>query len=178
MNYLFPLYTKSDILFTFTQYPSLLDVLLNFLKTEQQPLVRRETIRVLGLLGALDPYKHKMNLGQISSPQLEALCSRPSADARPEAGDELSTSEMLVNMSSATLEEYYPAVAIATLMRIIREPTLAQHHTMVVQAVTFIFKSLGIKCVPYISQVSCFILTNFFSMRLIVRFDSGNAEFS
>ncbi|OXU22583.1 hypothetical protein TSAR_001785 [Trichomalopsis sarcophagae] len=137
----------------YTQYPSLLDVLLNFLKTEQQPVVRRETIRVLGLLGALDPYKHKMNLGQISSPQLEALSSRPSADARPEAGDELSTSEMLVNMPSATLEEYYPAVAIATLMRIIREPTLAQHHTMVVQAVTFIFKSLGIKCVPYISQV-------------------------
>ncbi|KAJ8676220.1 hypothetical protein QAD02_012006 [Eretmocerus hayati] len=137
----------------YMQYPSLLDVLMNFLKTEQQPVVRRETIRVLGLLGALDPYKHKMNLGQISSPQLEALSSRPSADARPEAGDELSTSEMLVNMPSATLEEYYPAVAIATLMRIIREPTLAQHHTMVVQAVTFIFKSLGIKCVPYISQV-------------------------
>lgn len=99
-----------------------------------------------------------MNLGQISSPQVEALSTRPSADARPEAGDELSTSEMLVNMSSATLEEYYPAVAIATLMRIIREPTLAQHHTMVVQAVTFIFKSLGIKCVPYISQVSSFNL--------------------
>ena len=26
---------------------------------------RRGTIRVLGLLGALDPYKHKMHLGQI-----------------------------------------------------------------------------------------------------------------
>lgn len=46
---------------------------------------------------------------------------------------ELTTSEMLVNMSSSTLEEYYPAVAIATLMRIIRDPTLSQHHTMVVQ---------------------------------------------
>lgn len=40
---------------------------------------------------------------------------------------------MLVNMSSSTLEEYYPAIAIATLMRIIRDPTLFQHHTMVVQ---------------------------------------------
>lgn len=36
-------------------------------------------------------------------------------------------------MSSSTLEEYYPAIAIATLMRIIRDPTLFQHHTMVVQ---------------------------------------------
>jgi FKBP12-rapamycin complex-associated protein len=43
---------------------------------------------------------------------------------------------MLVNMSSSTLEEYYPAIAIATLMRIIRDPTLSQHHTMVVQVIS------------------------------------------
>lgn len=48
---------------------------------------------------------------------------------------DLTTSEMLVNMSSSTLEEYFPAVAIATLMRIIRDPTLSQHHTMVVQVI-------------------------------------------
>jgi FKBP12-rapamycin complex-associated protein len=46
---------------------------------------------------------------------------------------DLTTSEMLVNMSSSTLEEYFPAIAVATLMRIIRDPTLSQHHTMVVQ---------------------------------------------
>lgn len=46
---------------------------------------------------------------------------------------ELTTSEMLVNMSTSTLEEYYPAVAVGTLMRIIRDPKLSQHHTMVVQ---------------------------------------------
>lgn len=40
-----------------------------------------------------------------------------------------------MNMSSSTLEEYYPAIAIATLMRIIRDPTLSQHHTMVVQVI-------------------------------------------
>lgn len=134
------------------QYPSLLEVLINFLKTEQQPIIRRETIRVLGLLGALDPYKHKMNLGQIDC-QLDSLTSMADIRSDVESNQDLTTSEMLVNMSSSTLEEYYPAIAIATLMRIIRDPTLSQHHTMVVQAVTFIFKSLGIKCVPYISQV-------------------------
>ncbi|KOX79033.1 Serine/threonine-protein kinase mTOR [Melipona quadrifasciata] len=136
----------------YMQYPSLLDVLINFLKTEQQLIIRRETIRVLGLLGALDPYKHKMNLGQIDS-QLDTLTSMVDTKGENENTQDLTTSEMLVNMSSSTLEEYYPAIAIATLMRIIRDPTLSQHHTMVVQAVTFIFKSLGIKCVPYISQV-------------------------
>ncbi|KAG8279048.1 hypothetical protein J6590_008066 [Homalodisca vitripennis] len=138
----------------YNQYPALLDTLINFLKTEQQPIIRRETIRVLGLLGALDPYKHKMNLGQIDT-QVDstALLSMTDLKSEAEASHELTTSEMLVNMSSCSLEEYYPAIAIATLMRIIRDPTLSQHHTMVVQAVTFIFKSLGIKCVPYISQV-------------------------
>lgn len=136
----------------YNQYPNLLDVLINFLKTEQQPVVRRETIRVLGLLGALDPYKHKINRGQIDS-QLNSTALISMAEKGDEASSDVTTSEMLVNMSSSTLEEYYPAIAIATLMRIIRDPTLSQHHTMVVQAVTFIFKSLGIKCVPYISQV-------------------------
>jgi FKBP12-rapamycin complex-associated protein len=49
----------------YQKFPTLLDTLLSFLKTEQQHFVRRGTIRVLGLLGALDPYKHKMNLGLI-----------------------------------------------------------------------------------------------------------------
>ncbi|KAK0179190.1 hypothetical protein PV327_008004 [Microctonus hyperodae] len=136
----------------YIQYPTLLEVLINFLKTEQQLIIRRETIRVLGLLGAFDPYKHKMNLGQIDC-QLDTLISMVDSKSDLENNQDLTTSEMLVNMSSSSLEEYYPAIAIATLMRIIRDPTLSQHHTMVVQAVTFIFKSLGIKCVPYISQV-------------------------
>ncbi|XP_059477089.1 serine/threonine-protein kinase mTOR [Neocloeon triangulifer] len=137
----------------YSEYPILLDTLLSFLKTEQNPAIRRETLRVLGLLGALDPYKHKMNLGQIDAQSDAAVLLSITDQSEAESSQDLSTSEMLVNMSSATLEEYYPAIAISTLMRIIRDPTLAQHHTMVVQAVTFIFKSLGIKCVPYIAQV-------------------------
>lgn len=49
----------------YQEFPTLLDLLLSFLKTEQLLSIRRETLRVLGLLGALDPYKHKMNLGHI-----------------------------------------------------------------------------------------------------------------
>ncbi|KAK6307934.1 hypothetical protein J4Q44_G00212050 [Coregonus suidteri] len=63
------------------------------------------------------------------------------------------TSEMLVNMGNLPLDEFYPAVAIVTLMRILRDPSLSNHHTMVVQAVTFIFKSLGLKCVQFLPQV-------------------------
>lgn len=63
--------------------------------------------------------------------------------------------------SCATLEEFYPAVAFNLLMRIIRDPSLALHHKMVVQAITIIFKSLSIKCVPYIQTVIPAYLTVF-----------------
>ena len=139
----------------YNRYPNLLDILLGFLRTEQRPSIRSQTLRLLGLLGALDPYKHKLNTGQIDSASVQMAPLIPVNDSTSEMEQsyEMSPSEMLVNMGSGTLEDFYPSVAIATLMKIIRDPTLFRHHTEVVKAVTFIFKALGIKSVPYISQV-------------------------
>lgn len=139
------------------KYPGLIDILINFLKTEQRRSIRRETIRVLGLLGAMDPYKHKMNKGLIDSQKDSVLISL--SDFKMDENQDISTAELLVNMSNV-LDEYYPAVAIAALMRILRDPTLSSRHTSVVQAITFIFKSLGIKCVPYLAQVLPSLLEN------------------
>uniref|UniRef100_A0AAQ4QZI1 Serine/threonine-protein kinase TOR n=1 Tax=Gasterosteus aculeatus aculeatus TaxID=481459 RepID=A0AAQ4QZI1_GASAC len=136
----------------YRKYPSLLDVLLNFLKTEQNQGIRREAIRVLGLLGALDPYKHKVNIGMIDQSRDASAVSLSESKSSQDSAD-YSTSEMLVNMGNLPLDEFYPAVAIVTLMRILRDPSLSNHHTMVVQAVTFIFKSLGLKCVQFLPQV-------------------------
>lgn len=60
---------------------------------------------------------------------------------------------MLVNMGNLPLDEFYPAVSMVALMRIFRDQSLSHHHTMVVQAITFIFKSLGLKCVQFLPQV-------------------------
>lgn len=139
------------------KYPFLIDILINFLKTEQQRAIRRETIRVLGLLGAMDPYKHKMNKGLIDCQKDAILISM--SDLKLDEHLDLSTAETLVNMGNV-LEDYWVAISISTLMRILRDSTLLQHHTSVVQAVTFIFQSLGIKCVPYLSQVLPSLLGN------------------
>jgi tetratricopeptide (TPR) repeat protein len=50
-------------------------------------------------------------------------------------------------------DEFYPTVAIQALMRIFKDPSLANHHGMVMQAIMFIFKSLGLRCVPFLSKV-------------------------
>lgn len=139
------------------KYPILIDILINFLRNEQRRSIRRETIRVLGLLGAMDPYKHKMNKGLIDSQKDTVLISL--SDYKMDENQDISTAELLVSMGNI-LDEYYPAVAIAALMRILKDPTLSSRHTSVVQAVTFIFQSLGIKCVPYLSQVLPSLLEN------------------
>ena len=137
----------------YQQFPSLLELLLSFLKTEQLKPIRQQTLRVLGLLGALDPYKHKMNLGHIDI-QGDSSAVMSISDGRDnDVIMDSSASEMLVNMNYTSLEEFYPAVAIATLMRVVKDQTLSQHHNSVVTAVMFIFKSLGVRCVPYIKQV-------------------------
>ncbi|GAM16986.1 hypothetical protein SAMD00019534_001610 [Acytostelium subglobosum LB1] len=125
----------------FAKYPTLLDTLLNAIKTERNQSIRREVIKVLGILGALDPYKHKMNeLGhRREDPKID---DKSSSNAVNE--------QVTISPSS---EDYYPTVSITALMKILRDPSLSTHHTSVIQAVMFIFKSLGLKCIPFLPQI-------------------------
>lgn len=134
----------------YMEYPQLMDTLLGLLKSEQQMSDRREIIRILGLLGALDPYKHRVNQGLIDFQTVSTLI--PISDSS--SSDVFDSNIMLVNMSPLVLDEFYPAIVLTSLMRIFRDPLLAQHHASVIHSVTFIFHSLGIKCVPYICRVT------------------------
>jgi FKBP12-rapamycin complex-associated protein len=44
----------------YLDYPHLLEVLVNIIKNEQQDSLRKETIKLMGILGAMDPYKHQV----------------------------------------------------------------------------------------------------------------------
>ncbi|KAI8593944.1 armadillo-type protein [Geranomyces variabilis] len=121
----------------YNKYPNLLGILIDILKTETTPGIRRETVKVMGILGALDPYKHK-----IASRDPEAVVNGPNVEA----------STMPLSMSPSS-EDYYPTVASNALMKILRDPSLSIHHTAVIQAVMYIFKTLGLKCVPFLPQI-------------------------
>ena len=41
---------------------------------------------------------------------------------------------MLVALGAVQLDEFYPAVAIGALMRIMRDPALSTHHNTAIQA--------------------------------------------
>lgn len=50
-------------------------------------------------------------------------------------------------------ENFYPTVALQALSTILKDPSLAVHHGMVMQAVMYIFNSLGLRCVPFLKGI-------------------------
>lgn len=57
----------------YIKYRNLLGIVVKILKNEQSQAVRRETIRVMGILGALDPYRYKVScLGSIMAHTVDA----------------------------------------------------------------------------------------------------------
>ena len=50
-----------DVIMPYLKFPSLLTTLINILKTELVINIRKETVKVMGILGALDPYQHKVS---------------------------------------------------------------------------------------------------------------------
>ncbi|KAI8098676.1 armadillo-type protein [Halteromyces radiatus] len=125
----------------YTKYPALLSILINILKTEQNVAIRRETVKLMGILGALDPYRHKMNAVDGFS---EALVDPKLAS------NDVTLLMMGVGPSS---EDYYPQVVMHSLMKILRDPSLSQHHYPVIEAIMSIFKTLGLKVVQFLPLV-------------------------
>ena len=67
----------------YLDHPSLLGILIGLLKTEQSPHTRREVVRVMGILGALDPFRHTVRLPLlVSSIVTHAFDCRSSKERR------------------------------------------------------------------------------------------------
>ncbi len=102
----------------FIRYPKLLEILINEIKTEQGASIRREVVKVLGTLGALDPYKHKIIQIEVRQEKNQVVG----------AGDGVggSAHQPPHEVSGMGSEEYYLTVSVGALMKILRDPSLAQ----------------------------------------------------
>ena len=61
------------------------------------------------------------------------------------------------NLTTAS-ENFYPTVALNALLRVLKDPTMASHHHMVVRSIMFIFRALGLSCVQYLPATMPVIL--------------------
>ncbi|KIY73583.1 atypical/PIKK/FRAP protein kinase [Cylindrobasidium torrendii FP15055 ss-10] len=122
-----------------TDYPQLLGLLGKILKTETSQNIRREVVKVLGILGAIDPYTRKQG-----SP-MDDLTNDTTITA---------VNQVPLNQKDAlTSDDYFQNVVIKALLDILKDQSLASHHHMAIEAVMSIFKTQGLKCAAFLPQI-------------------------
>lgn len=141
----------------YLDHPSLLGLLITLLKTEPSLHTRREVIRVMGVLGALDPYRHTVSCFEFLRPTGADLFASQvvegiSNDAYVEAFNP--TDPTHPSNIGPSHDEYYPTIAFNALLVVFTDPSLSDHHTAVVDAIMYIFRSLRLKVVTFLPQVS------------------------
>ncbi|KAG0305001.1 phosphatidylinositol kinase- protein kinase tor1 [Dissophora globulifera] len=124
----------------YLKYPVLLDILMSIVKTEQSVRIRRETMKLIGVLGALDPYRHKQLVMKFG-------------DQNPTDKSENSDVALLMAGVEPSSDEYYPTVVINALLKILKDPSLSQQYQPATQAILNIFRSLQLKMVSFLPQI-------------------------
>ncbi|THH04859.1 hypothetical protein EW145_g5218 [Phellinidium pouzarii] len=118
-------------------HPELLQILGRILKTDATPTVRREVLKVLGSLGAIDPYRRK---------------AKPADDQANETAIQAVNMVPLLPSTSAS-DDYFQSVVINSLLAILKDQALSTHHHTVIEAIMSIFKTQGLKCVTFLPQI-------------------------
>ncbi|KAK2626869.1 hypothetical protein QTJ16_004044 [Diplocarpon rosae] len=126
----------------YLDYPPLLEILQAIIRSEPNrgPL-RQETIKLMGILGALDPYKHQ---------QVEE--KSPETQLRLES-TQMTDISLMMNGLTPSNKEYFPTVVINALLQILKDQSLSQHHALVIEAIMTIFRTLQLECVPFLDKV-------------------------
>lgn len=131
----------------YLEYPELQNELISILKTETSEDVRNETLRVIGILGALDPYKHR------TTEFMNNTKTQVDQDVPP-----IEIALLMKGMSPST-EEYYPRIVITRLTKIMNDSSLSTHHITSTQAVMLILQLLGKRSVVFLDMVIPSILS-------------------
>lgn len=135
-------------------HPQLLQILSRILKTEPTQSIRREVVKVLGILGALDPYRRKVCVCVRSCTSTYIDYSKAQPLDELEAATDTITAPISYTGASGS-DDYYQTVVINALLGILKDQSLAGQHHTVIEAIMSIFKTQGLKCVTFLPQVSC-----------------------
>ena len=121
--------------------PELLPILMGIIKVEPPGPLRSETIRVMGILGALDPYRHQVLVEESPEHQLRT-------DTQT-----VTDVSLIIGGLRPDHEDYYPTIVIHTLTALIRDPSLSQYHPNVLNSIMDIYNTMGTKCVSFLDLV-------------------------
>ncbi|CAK5264818.1 unnamed protein product [Mycena citricolor] len=123
-------------------YPTLLPTLGRLLRadvggqTGQVEAVKREVVRVMGVLGAMDPYRRKTGTDAEASTEI-ALNKVP----------------LTIASTSSSTDDYFQSVVVAALVRVLKDPASSSQHHTVIEAIMSNFKTQGLKCVSSLPEI-------------------------
>ncbi|WVQ81658.1 hypothetical protein IAT38_003783 [Cryptococcus sp. DSM 104549] len=129
-----------EVITPYTKHPQLMGVLFRFLRMEVNTGIRQETIRTIGMLGALDPFKHKTLLGEVDDPIEEGATSR------------VNDIVLLNNHNSSVNDGFFQTVVIHSLVNVLHDSTYKDHY-QAVEAIMMIFRTQRLRCVNFLPQI-------------------------
>ena len=122
-------------------YPELLTILKSIIREQPNDALRKEAVKLMGILGAIDPDEQDKLTEKVQDAQVV------------EEADEVSDVSLIMKGITPSTEEYYPKIVIQTLMGLLKDMSLAQYHSQVIEAVMNIYQTMGLKCVGFLKYV-------------------------
>jgi FKBP12-rapamycin complex-associated protein len=131
----------------YKDHPEIMTILKNIIKTEPPGALRKEAVKLIGILGAIDPDEQ------------EKLVEK-SPEHNSQSDQQIVTDvSLIISGITPANDEYYPTVVINTLMGLLKDTSLTQYHVQVIDAVMNIYQTMGLKCVSFLNQVVPAFLT-------------------
>ncbi|KAJ6493204.1 phosphatidylinositol 3-kinase [Mycena sanguinolenta] len=106
--------------------------------------VKKEVVKVMGILGAMDPYRRKAS-GEDGSDGSETAVVAVNRVPL--------TSGTMISSTAAGADDYFQTVVVSALLRVLKDPGSSGHHHTVIEAIMSIFKTQGLKCVGSLPQI-------------------------
>ncbi|KAF7324662.1 Serine/threonine-protein kinase TOR [Mycena kentingensis (nom. inval.)] len=105
--------------------------------------VKREVVKVMGVLGAVDPYRRKLAASEVANSEIALINRVPLVSSAP-----LTTSS-----NAFSTDDYFQTVVMNALLRVLKDPASSGQHHTAIEAIMSIFKTQGLRCVGSLPQI-------------------------
>ncbi|KAF7309821.1 Serine/threonine-protein kinase TOR [Mycena indigotica] len=106
--------------------------------------VKREVVKVMGILGAVDPYRHKLAVTDRTGIETAMINRVPLVT---------SAEPPTTSASTSSTDDYFQTVVMSGLLRVLKDPASSPQHHTAIEAIMAIFKTQGLKCVGSLPQI-------------------------
>ncbi|GMT28496.1 hypothetical protein PFISCL1PPCAC_19793, partial [Pristionchus fissidentatus] len=144
--------STASVVDVYREYPKLLNSLLSLMKTEMSQSMRRLSMRVLGTLGAIDPYTFKVFSGLVYT-EITGCNTGLSLPTSNEVVDSRQEIYELFNYGKCTLTEFYSSITIANLMIMLESDAYQNNYGEIIEDLISILRSLGTESPSFVCKV-------------------------